>query len=163
LKLQAHLDKSPAIAPLHHLEAPSVSRLATLNLYSSVKLPHHYSSEYLNNVSAKDASTFLGCDNGWPAVFEVKEVACQVCGEPLGTSKTRSGMRGDSILYMNQNPRKDVVVKVKESSSAKCRAMHRVWPSEEGIIFFCFVSLFLSFISSKIAKLCFCIHVPVLV
>ena len=115
-------------------ETPSVSRLSTLNLYSTFKLPYHFSSEYLNNVSVRDASTLLGCDNGWPSVFEVKEVTCQICGEPLGTSKIYSGMRGGSILYTNLNPFKDVVVKVKECTSLECRAMHRVCPSEEGII-----------------------------
>ena len=115
-------------------ETPSVSRLSTLNLYSTFKLPYHFSSEYLNNVSVRDASTLLGCDNGWPSVIEVKEVTCQICGEPLGTSKIHSGMRGGSILYTNLNPFKDVVVKVKECTSVECRAMHRVCPSEEGII-----------------------------
>lgn len=115
-------------------ETPSVSRLSTLNLYSTFKLPYHFSSEYLNNVSVRDASTLLGCNNGWPSVFEVKEVTCQICGEPLGTSKIHSGMRGGSILYTNLNPFKDVVVKVKECTSVECRAMHRVCPTEEGII-----------------------------
>jgi len=55
-------------------------------------------------------------------VFGVKEVACQVCGEPLGTLKICSGMRGGNILYTNQNSFKDVVVKVKECTSTKCRA-----------------------------------------
>jgi len=119
-----------------------VSRLATLNLYSSFKLTYHFSSEYLNYVSVRDASTVPNCDNGWPAVFEVKEVACQVCGEPLGTLKICSGMRGGSILYTNQNSFKDVVVKVKECTSTKCRAMHWVCPSEEGIIFFGFLVYF---------------------
>ena len=81
---QQLLSNSPTASP----EAPSVSRLATLNLYSTFKLPYHFSSEYLNNVSVKDASTLLGGDNGWPSVFMVKEVACEVCGEPLGTSET---------------------------------------------------------------------------
>lgn len=95
-------------------------------------------------------------------MFEVKEVTCQICGQPLGTSKIHSGMRGGSILYTNQNPFKDVAVKVKECTSIKCRAMHRVWPSEEGTIFL-FFSIVLSFISSKIAKLHCCIHVLVFV
>ena len=122
------------------LETPSVSRLSTLNLYSTFKLPYHFSSEYLNNVSVRDASTLLGCDNGWPSLFEVKEVTCQICGEPLGTSKLHSGMRGGSILYTNLNPFKDVV-KVKECTSVECRAMHRVCPSEGRYnYYFCFYS-----------------------
>ena len=131
-------------------ETPSVSRLSTLNLYSTFKLPYHFSSEYLNNVSVRDASTLLGCDNGWPSVFEVKEVTCQICGEPLGTSKIHSGMRGGSILYTNLNPFKDVVVKVKECTSVECRAMHRVCPSEEGIIII-FVFTLIKLISFQIA------------
>ena len=123
----------PSNSPTASPEAPSVSRLSTLKLYSTFKLPYHFSSEYLNNVGVKDASTLLGGDNGWPSVFEVKEVACEVCGEPLETSKLHSGMRGGSILYTNQNPFKDVVVKVKECTSTECRAMHRVCPTEEGI------------------------------
>ena len=123
----------PSNSPTASPEAPSVSRLATLNLYSTFKLPYHFSPEYLNNVGVKDASTLLGGDNGWPSVFAVKEVACEVCGEPLGTSKLHSGIRGGSILYTNQNPFKDVVVKVKECTSTECRAMHRVCPTEEGI------------------------------
>lgn len=130
-------------------ETPSVSRLSTLNLYSTFKLRYHFSSEYLNNVSVRDASTLLGCDNGWPSVFEVKEVTCQICGEPLGTSKIHSGMRGGSILYTNLNPFKDVV-KVKECTSVEFRAMHRVCPSEEGIIIM-FVFILIKLISFEIA------------
>ena len=130
-------------------ETPSVSRLSTLNLYSTFKLPYHFSSEYLNNVSVRDASTLLGCDNRWPSLFEVKEVTCQICGEPLGTSKLHSGMRGGSILYTNLNPFKDVV-KVKECTSVECRAMHRVCPSEGGIIII-FVFTLIELISFQIA------------
>ena len=130
-------------------ETPSVSRLSTLNLYSTFKLPYHFSSEYLNNVRVRDASTLLGCDNGWPSVFEVKKVTCQICGEPFGTSKIHSGMRGGSILYTNLNPFKDVV-KVKECTSVECRAMHRVCPSEGGIIII-FVFTLIELISFQIA------------
>lgn len=45
---------------------------------------------------------------------EVMEVMCQICGEPLGTPKINSGMRGAGILFKNLNPCKDVAVKVKE-------------------------------------------------
>ena len=83
-------------------------------------------------------------------MFEVKEVTCQICGEPLGTSKIHSGMRGGSILYTNLNPFKDVVVKVKECTSVECRAMHRVCPSEEGIIII-FVFTLIKLISFQIA------------
>ena len=81
LELYTHGDSDPASAsmPTTSLEAPSssqqepnnshtaspetpsVSRLSTLNLYSTFKLPYHFSSEYLNNVSVRDASTLLGC------------------------------------------------------------------------------------------------------
>ena len=115
-------------------EAPSVSQGSTLTLYSSFKLPYHFSSEYLNNVSVKDASTLIGFENGWPSVFEVKEVTCQICGAPLGASKCHPGMRGNDILYTNLNSFNEVQVKVKECTLLECRAMHRVCPTEEGII-----------------------------
>ena len=76
-------------------------------------------------------------------------MTCQICGEPLGTSKLHSGMRGGSILYTNLNPFKDVV-KVKECTSVECRAMHRVCPSEEGIIII-FVFTLIDLISFQIA------------
>lgn len=117
-------------------EAPSVSRGSTLNLYSSFKLPYHFGSEYLNNVSVKDASSLFGFENGWPSVSEVKKVTCQICGAPLGASKCHPGQRGNSILYTNLNPFKEVEVKVKECTSLECRAMHRVCPTKEGIILF---------------------------
>ena len=82
-------------------------------------------------------------------MFKVKDVTCQICGEPLGTSKIHSGMRGGSILYTNLNPFKDVV-KVKECTSVECRAMHRVCPSEEGIIII-FVFTLIELISFQIA------------
>ena len=56
----------------------------------------------------------------------------------------------DSILYTNLNPFKDVVVKVKECTSVECRAMHRVCPSEEGIIII-FVFTLIKLISFQIA------------
>ena len=115
-------------------EAPSVSQGSTLTLYSSFKLPYHFSSEYLNNVSVKDASTLIGFENGWPSVFEVKEVTCQICGAPLGASNCHPGKRGNDILYTNLNPFQEVQVKVEECTSLECRAMHRVCPTEEGII-----------------------------
>ena len=58
-------------------------------------------------------------------------------------------MRGGSILYTNLNPFKDVV-KVKEYTSVECRAMHRVCPSEGGIIII-FVFTLIELISFQIA------------
>lgn len=128
--------QEPTNSPNASPEAPAVSRLSTWNSYSTFKLPYHFSSEYLNNVSVKDALTLLGCDNRWPLVFEVKEVTCQICGEPLGTSKIHSGMSGGSILYSNLSSFKALVVKVKDCTLTKCRAMYWVCPTEDFLLLF---------------------------
>lgn len=110
-----------------------VSRASTLQLYANEKLPYRYSTQFLNLVSRKDAATHLSCSwQGWPSIFEVADASCRLCGNPLGQSKVHSGSKGGSVLYSNLNPFKKVVVRVKECSSSLCKAMRRVFPTEEG-------------------------------
>ena len=104
-----------------------------LQLYANEKLPYCYSTQCLNLVSRKDAATHLSCSGlGWPSIFEVADASCRLCGNPLGQSKVHSGSRGGSVLYSNLNHLKKVVVRVKECSASLCKAMHRVFPTEEG-------------------------------
>ena len=104
-----------------------------LQLYANEKLPYCYSTQCLNLVSCKDAATHLSCSGqGWSSIFEVADASCRLCGNPLGQSKVHSGSRGGSVLYSNLNHLKKVVVRVKECSASLCKAMHRVFPTEEG-------------------------------
>lgn len=108
------------------------TRASTLRLYGDKKLPYLFSSELLTLIKRKDAQTFLGLNEGWPNLFEVEDLACGVCGNPLGPSKLHPGGRGSSILYTNLNPFKEIVIKVRECTGNTCKAMHRVFPTEEG-------------------------------
>ena len=110
-----------------------VSRASMLQLYANEKLPYCYSTQCLNLVSRKDAATHLSCFGlGWSSISEVADASCRLCGNPLGKSKVHSGSRGDSVLYSNLNHLKKVVIRVKECSASLCKAMHRVFPTEEG-------------------------------
>ena len=124
---------SESISSLSEDPQQPVSRASTLQLYANEKLPYRYSTQFLNLVSRKDAATHLSCSGqGWPSIFEVADASCRLCGNPLGQSKVHSGSRGDSVLYSNLNHLKKVVIRVKECSASLCKAMHRVFPTEEG-------------------------------
>ena len=116
----------------HPEDGPSTSRMSTLNLYSLQKIPYSFPPDQLKAMNIKDAGTFLGTSQGWPSLFVVEDDMCRLCGSPLGAAKLHPGTRGGSVIYSNLNPSKEVVVKVKECCSSACKAMHRVFPTEEG-------------------------------
>ena len=50
----------------------------------------------------------------------------------MGAANLHPGTRGGSVIYSDLNLFKEVVVKVRECCSSACKAMHRVFPTEEG-------------------------------
>lgn len=83
-------------------------------------------------MNIKDTGTFLGTSQGWPSVFVVEDNICRLCSSPLGVAKLHPGARGGSVIYSNLNPFKEVIVYVKGCRASTCKAMHRVFPTEEG-------------------------------
>ena len=125
------LESQPSTSPA--ADKTSNSRAATLKLYADKTLPYHFNSEFMSLIKKKEAETFLGSSTeGWPLLFEVGNLNCEVCGNPLGPGKIHPGSRGSSILYTNLNPFKEIIIHVKECTKTSCKAMHRVFPTDEG-------------------------------
>lgn len=119
-------------------QTASFSRQTTLDVAMNSSLPYKIPSSLLQEISRRDATTFLNINidaaTGWPNAFEPIEVICVQCQSPLSTARQHPGQSRDESAYLltELNPFKRVKLLVKVCSNSLCKAMHRPRTLETG-------------------------------
>jgi len=78
----------------------------------------------------------------WPTSFLPQAQVCDLCGSPLTNGQGHPGQGRDDLSYiLTPWSFQPVGIQVKFCSNQICKAMHQVWPVDQGI-FNCFINKF---------------------
>ena len=105
----------------------SVGRMSTLQMNLKRSIPYPVPQEYFRAHGEHG--------NNWPDHFVPESIQCELCGSALTSAQRHPGQgHNDRSYIVTPCSFQTVDVKVKICTNRNCKAMHQVWPVEQGTV-----------------------------
>ena len=105
----------------------SVGRMSTLQLNLKRSIPYPVPQEFFR--------AHCKHGNNWPGCFIPQSSHCDLCGSALTAAQRHPGQGHNDLSYIvTRCSFQPLEVKVKTCTNNNCKAMHQVWPVEQGTI-----------------------------